>query len=146
MLINEMDLFKGVSQNFMDQMNGIVVKESYDRGVFLFKNGDPASNFYILREGRICICAEDKGYVVSFVYKPGDFFGWSSLLDRKSYSASAECVVTSTVSKIEKEKLTAILQKDLASGLIFYKNFAGIVGGRFIDSYNVKEWFPSIET
>jgi len=146
MLIGENDLFKGVGQDFMEQIDKIVVKESHDKGIFLFRTGDPANNFYILQEGRICICAEDKGYDVSFVYVPGDFFGWSSLLDRPSYSASAECVVPSVVHKLEKEKLNTIFQKDPANGLILYKNFAGIIGGRFIDSYSVKDWFPSVET
>ena len=146
MSIRENKLFKGVSQDFMDQINTIAVKESHEQGVSLFRTGDPPHNFYILHEGRICICAEDKGYEVSFVHIPGDFFGWSSLLDRTSYSASAECVIPSTVVKIEKKQLNAVLKKDPANGLVFYKNFAEVIGGRFVDSNHVKDWFPSIET
>ena len=140
------DLFNGVSEDFMSQIDAIVDRETHDKGVFLFRTGDTADKFYILQEGRICICAEKSGHAVSFVYNQGDFFGWSSLLERKSYSASAECVVPSKVLKIESGKLNAVLQKDPANGLIFYKNFAKIAGGRFIDSHSVKDWFPSIET
>lgn len=146
MFIKTNKLFKEVGQDFMDQINTIALKESPEKGVVLFRTGEPANNFYILQEGRICVCAEDQGYEVSFVHVPGDFFGWSTLLDRPSYSASAECVIPSKIIRIEKKKLDAVLKGDPSSGLIFYKNFAGIIGGRFIESYHVKDWFPSIET
>jgi CRP-like cAMP-binding protein len=144
--IRENRLFKGVGKDFTDLIEAIAVRESPGKGVFLFKTGDPANHFYILEEGRICICAEQKGHEVSFVHSPGEFFAWSTLLDRSSYSASAESVVPSRVIKIEKNKLNEVLKRDPANGLIFYRNFAEIIGGRFLDSYKVKDWFPGAET
>ena len=141
----EIDLFKGVSKKFMGEVKKIMKKETCEKGAVLFKTGDPAKNFFILQEGRISICAEDRGHAVSFIRTPGEFFGWSCLLDRTCYSASAESVVQSTVLKIAKDKLCTIMQKDPANGLIFYKNFAVIIGGRFIESQQVKDWFPSVE-
>lgn len=146
MSIRENRLFKGVGQDFTDHINAIAVRESHTKGIFLFKTGDPADHFYILEEGRICICSEKKGHEVSFVYTPGEFFAWSTLLDRPSYSASAECVIPSRIIKIEKKKLDEVLKKDPANGLIFYRNFAEIIGGRFLDSYKVRDWFPAAET
>jgi CRP/FNR family cyclic AMP-dependent transcriptional regulator len=146
MSIRENRLFKGVGKGFIDQIESIAVRESHGKGVFLFKTGDPANHFYILEEGRICVCADTKGHEVSFIYTPGEFFAWSSLLDRTSYSASAECVIPSRVIKIEKKKLNEVLKKDCLNGLIFYRNFAEIIGGRFLDSYKVKDWFPGAET
>ncbi len=146
MSIKENKLFKGAGQDFIHQINAIAVRESHPQGVSLFKTGDPADHFYILEEGRICICADQRGHEVSFVYTPGEFFAWSALLDRPSYSASAECVVPSRIIKIEKKKLNELLKRDPANGLIVYRNFAEIIGGRFLDSYKVKDWFPGAET
>ncbi len=146
MSIRENRLFKGVGKNFIEHIEAIAVRESHGKGVFLFKTGDPANHFYILEEGRICICADKKGHEVSFIYTPGEFFAWSTLLDRPSYSASAECVVPSRVLKIAKKQLNEVLQNDCLNGLIFYRNFAEIIGGRFLDSYKVKDWFPGAET
>jgi CRP-like cAMP-binding protein len=146
MSIRENRLFKGVGKDFVDQINAIAVRESHAQGAYLFRTGDAADHFYMLEEGRICICADTRGHEVSFVRTPGDFFAWSTLLDRPSYSASAECVIPSRIIKIEKKKLTALLKKDPANGLVFYKNFAEIIGGRFLDSYKVRDWFPAAET
>jgi CRP-like cAMP-binding protein len=73
-MVREIDLFKGVSKKFMGEVNKIMKKETCEKGAVLFKTGDPAKNFFILQEGRISICAEDRGHVVSFIRTPGEFF------------------------------------------------------------------------
>lgn len=139
-------LYKGLSEDFLARLDAIAVQESHEKGAVLIKNGEPAQNFYILEEGRICIRAERKENSVSFLHTPGDFFGWSCLLDRPAYSASAECVLPSSVVRIEKKKLDALLKNDCLNGLTFIKNFADIIGGRFLDTHSAHDWFPAIET
>jgi len=139
-------LFKGLSKEFLAELDAIAIRETKEKGDILIKNGDPAKNFYLLEEGRICIRAERKNNSVSFLHTPGDFFGWSCLLDRPAYSASAECVIPSSVVRIEKKKLDALFKKDCLDGLTFIKNFADIIGGRFLDTHSAHDWFPAIET
>jgi CRP/FNR family transcriptional regulator, cyclic AMP receptor protein len=139
-------LFKGLSKDFLAQLDAIAVQESIEKRTILINNGDPAKYFYLLEEGRICIRDERKKHSVSFLHTPGDFFGWSCLLDRPTYSASAECVIPSKIVRIEKKKLDALFKKDCLNGLIFIKNFADIVGGRFLDTHSTHDWFPAIET
>ncbi len=139
-------LFKGVSSNFINEIEKIMVREEHNKGDTLFKTGDPAESFYILEDGRICICADQKDHSVSFIHSPGAFFGWSSLLNRYTYSASAEATIQTRVIRIGRTKLNEIFNKDPANGLIFFRNFADIVGGRFIDVSTAKDWFPSVST
>ena len=139
-------LFVGLGEGFLAGLDAIVVKETEDKGTILFRTGDPAKNFYILEEGRICIRAEKSNHSVSFLHTAGDFFGWSCLLDRPVYSASAECIIPSRLIRIEKNKLDALLTKDSLNGLQFIKNFADIIGGRFLDTHSTQDWFPAIET
>jgi hypothetical protein len=42
-----------------------------------------------------------------------------------------------TLAKIEKEKLLALLEKDPASGLLFYKRLAFAIGQRLVNTYNM---------
>jgi len=139
-------LFIGLGEDFLAGLAAIADKESEDKGTILFRTGDPAKNFYILEEGRICIRAEKFDHSVSFLHTAGDFFGWSFLLDRPVYSASAECVIPSRLLRIEKNKLDVLLKKDSMNGLQFIKNFADIIGGRFLDTHSTQDWFPAIET
>jgi CRP-like cAMP-binding protein len=139
-------LFKGLHSDFTARIDKILVREKHAKGAVLFKTGDPADSLYILEEGRISVCADQKDHSVSFVHTPGDFFGWSSLLERPAYSASAEAVVQSAVMRINKADLEKIFTEDPANAFQFMRNFAGIVGSRFIERATAKDWFPSVST
>lgn len=139
-------LFNGVSSDFIRRMEEIIEKEDHGKGEILFKTGDPAENFYILEEGRICICAEKEDHSVSFIHTPGAFFGWSSLLNRLSYSASAEATIPTRVLRINRAKLEELFKNDPENALVFFRNFTDVVGGRFIDGSTAKDWFPSVST
>jgi CRP/FNR family transcriptional regulator, cyclic AMP receptor protein len=139
-------LFKGMKDDFITAAEKTLMREKHAKGDLLFKTGDPADSLYILEDGRISICADQNDHSVSFIHAPGDFFGWSSLLNRPAYSASAEAVLPTTVLRIKKDTLETIFKQDPAGGFLFIRNFANIVGGRFIDRSSAKDWFPSVST
>ena len=110
-------------------------EESYAPGDFLFRQGEPARNFYILREGRVRLSVGVQGLLAYVASDPGDIIGWSSLVENDTYTASAECLVPVKVSKIEKSQLDEILLEDPVSGMIFFKNLAALIGRRLVKSY-----------
>ncbi len=138
MFIKETDLFEGMSQGFIDEIAKIMVEESYSEGSFLFKEGDPANDFYVLEEGtvRLTIGGEEGEHITYIMNTPGDSFGWSSLVERDTYTANAECRQPAKVIKIEKAKLNRIFEKHHFSGLMFYKRLARIIGERLVNTYN----------
>ena len=137
MFINEIDLFKGMGQGFINEIAKVIVEESYDVGSFLFKEGDPADYFFVLEEGSVRLTIGEEGHITYTIDTPGDSFGWSSLVDRSTYTANAECTQPTKVVKIEKEKLNNIFEKHRFSGLLFYKRLAKIIGERLINNYRV---------
>ena len=136
MFIKEIDLFEGMSQGFIDEIAKIMVEESCNKGSFLFREGEPADNFYVLEEGGVRLTIGEEGHITYTINTSGDSFGWSSLVDRDVYTASAECNEPTKVIKIEKEKLRRIFDKHQFSGLMFYKRLARIIGERLINNYN----------
>ncbi len=136
MFIKESELFKGMSQEFMNELAKIMVEESYEKGTFLFKESDSANFFYVLEEGRVRLSVGTQGHIVYSLTDPGDALGWSSLVGRDTYTASAECLAQSKLIKIEREKLNKIFEKHLADGALFFKHLAGLIGQRLINSYN----------
>ena len=136
MFVRETDIFKGMSQEFMTELGKIMEEKSYKEGTFLFKEGDAADYFYVLEEGRVKLSIGGRGHIINIATDSGEAFGWSSLVGRETYTASAECLVPCRLIRIEKEKLNKLFEKHLTDGVIFYKHLAGIVGQRLINSYN----------
>ena len=135
MFIHEADLFKGMSQEVIKEIDSSMIEESYEEGASLFKEGDPASNFYILGDGKVRLIIGKEGYMTHVVSNPGEAFGWSSLVEDGFYTASAKCSLPTKVLRIEKEELDKIFERHPVSGLSFFKRMAGVIGKRLINSY-----------
>ena len=135
MFIQQTDLFRGMDKDFVKETYDITTKQSSKEGEVLFSQGDQARHFYILLKGRVRLGTRDTGQVVHTVSRPGEAFGWSSLVGRDIYSASAECVQATKLLKIDREDFQKILEKDPTNGLSFFRRLAGALGERLINSY-----------
>jgi CRP-like cAMP-binding protein len=137
MYLKQKDIFWGMGKGFVKEIMEISVTESHKEGDWLFHGGDPANAFYMLLKGRIKLRLGETGHVVYVVSKAGEAFGWSSLIGRESFSASAECMTQTKLLKIHKDQLQKILEKDPANSLILFKRLAEILGNRLLQSYTI---------
>jgi len=136
MFVHQTDLFKEMSKLFIEELNKITVTENYAKGDLIFRVGEPAHNFYILLQGRVRMTIGENRPTITIANNPGEAFGWSCLVGFDSYTASAECLVPCTLAKIEKEKLLGLLEKDTASGMLFFRRLAAAIGQRLVGTYN----------
>jgi len=78
-----------------------ITRSRYAEGDFVFKRGEPATEFYIVEEGEVEVIqheSDNHGETIAVMGK-GEFFGESSLLDRRTHNHSIRCktAVTCTV-------------------------------------------------
>jgi CRP-like cAMP-binding protein len=137
MFIQQSDLFWGLNRDFVKKVMNIAEKRSYRKGDFLFHEGDPAANFYILIKGQVKLMIGETSQMVYTVDRAGEAFGWSSLIERDTYSASGECMEETLLQKIDSRALLNILEQDPINGLIFIKRLAGLIGNRLVWSYKM---------
>ena len=137
MYLKQKDIFWAMNKEFVKEVMDIAVTESHQQGEWLFHGGDPANAFYILLKGCVKLILGETGHVVYIVSNAGEAFGWSSLIDRGSFSASAECMTQTKLLKIDKNKLKNILEKDTANSFILFKRLAEILGNRLLQSYTI---------
>jgi CRP-like cAMP-binding protein len=136
MIIEQSDLFKGLSPEVINEIGKNMIKESHGKGSFIIDETHVAEHFYILEEGEIRLSVGEKGRITHLISNAGETFGWSSLVDRDTYTASAECLAPCKVVKIEKGKLSKIFEDDPASGMLFFRRLARIIGERLVNSYS----------
>ncbi|MBW2681667.1 MAG: cyclic nucleotide-binding domain-containing protein [Deltaproteobacteria bacterium] len=137
MYIQQSDLFWGMNRDFVKKVMNIAEKKSYGKGHFLFHEGDPAVNFYVLIKGQVKLMIGETSQMVYTVDRAGEAFGWSSIIERDTYSASGECMEETILQKIDSRALLNILEKDPVNGLIFIKRLAGLIGNRLVWSYKM---------
>jgi CRP-like cAMP-binding protein len=137
MYLKQKDIFWGIDKGFVKEIMDMAATETHKEGKWLFREGDPANSFYILLKGRIKLSLGETGHIVYVVSNAGEAFGWSSLIGRDSFSASAECMAESKLLKWDKDKLQEVLKKDPANSHLLYKRLAELLGNRLLQSYTI---------
>ena len=137
MYLKQKDIFWGMRKDFVKKIMDMAVTASHQGGEWLFREGDPTNNFYILLKGHVKLSLGDTGHIVYIVNSAGEAFGWSSLIGRESFSASAQCMVQSKLLNWDKTKLQKILKKDPENSLLLYKRLAELLGNRLLQSYTI---------
>lgn len=137
MYIRQSDLLLGTSMDFVKKVMDICQMVSHEEGEILFRENDEARSFYILLNGRVKLSAGKDIQVVYDVGQNGEAFGWSSLIGRDVYSASAKCVEPTKLLVADRVKLNQVLEEDPANGIIFMKHLAATLGNRLMETYKM---------
>jgi CRP/FNR family transcriptional regulator len=132
MQFKQADILAGLSREFIARMMEVGEKSTYDQGTVLFSQGDPARNLYILVKGRVRLSSGDQKNSIYTVNHGGEAFGWSSLVGGISYTASAECVESSTLFAFDRDQMEMLLRGDHESAALLYKNLARTLGNRLV--------------
>ena len=137
MIIEESNLFAGLSSEFMDELNKSLIPENPKDGEMLYRKGEHADYLYILVEGRVRVALGDQGQIALVVSNPGDAVGWSSLVEDEVHSAAAECLGSCRINKIARETLAGIFDRHPVTGLQFYRRLAKLFRRQLVDTYRL---------
>jgi CRP-like cAMP-binding protein len=102
----------------------------------LFREGNPALNFYTIISGKVNLFIRARNHIYS-IDIPGEVFGWSTLVNRKTYSATAECIEPTTLYRFDKNDLFKMLEDHPQYAITFYKNITQTLGNRPIACYDL---------
>jgi len=129
--------FKGFPSEFLKDLLALGEKVTYEPNQILFRQGEEADYFYVLTQGKVDISVGESGHTVYTVNHPGEVFGWSCVLGRTQYSATAETKEKTSVVRIKGDEVTKYLEKDPSKGLIFFKAVARVLVNRLLQLYNL---------
>jgi CRP/FNR family cyclic AMP-dependent transcriptional regulator len=136
MIVKEIEIFKGIAPEVMNQIADICLEENYSKDVVLFNKGEKAENLYILEEGSVHLVIENGGTITYTLNEQGQVFGWSSMVESGQYTASGICATDLKVLKIEKDRLDKIFSQYPDAGLRILKRLAAVISQRLTNAYN----------
>ena len=137
MYIKQKELFEGLGKGFIKEIIDLTEKKTYRAGDVVFREGNHAGRFYVLLRGRVRLTVGEGRQVAFMVNHAGETFGWSSLLGRSAYAASAVCEEPTALLRVDRVKLNMVLEKDPANGLILLRRLAQMLGHRLHEAYKV---------
>ncbi|MBP1734825.1 MAG: cyclic nucleotide-binding protein [Deltaproteobacteria bacterium] len=133
--IEESDLFKGVSPEFLQEIGRAGEIRSFKRGTIICRADEKARYLYQLIEGNIDIMVAEKETIHFTVNRPGEIFGWSALVEPYKYTATALCNSDARVVRMSREAIESIIMKYPSDGLAILRHLTGIISQRLRHAY-----------
>ena len=135
MIVKEIDLFRGIDPEVMEEIANICSEEEYAKDTVLFEKGEEAESLYILEQGALNLVIKDGGSLIYSLTEPGEVFGWSSLVESGVYTASGVCATDIKAVKIKREKLDKIFDRHPEVGFKVLKRLARVISQRLSNAY-----------
>lgn len=128
-LLGESPVFAGLEPAWLELIAGCAKNVVFSKGDPLFREGDPADTFYLVRRGRVALSTHlpARGEVLIETIDPGEVIGWSWLFEpyRWHFDAVAACDVGAVA--FDGECLRGKCQSDHELGHALMLRFAHVM-------------------
>jgi CRP-like cAMP-binding protein len=106
-------LFTGLPPKDLQDIAEVTVIKSLSKGDYLFREGDPASGFYVIQRGSVNVHrvnAAGKEQIIH-IFRTGESFAEVALASEKGYPADAVALEPSQVLLVQKNGILALLRR-----------------------------------
>jgi CRP/FNR family cyclic AMP-dependent transcriptional regulator len=136
--IQQSRVFQGLNNQQLQTIASIAREEAYATGQAIFKEGEPALNFYILEEGKVILEMRPapvrehspSPLVIIDVIVKGETFGWSALVQPHIFTLSASTADKSKVVTIGGGKLRELMDADPVMGYQVMTGLSQVIASR----------------
>jgi CRP-like cAMP-binding protein len=128
-ILKEQSLFKGMDGEYLDHIAGCASNVRFKQGEQIFKEGDNADFFYLVRHGRVGldIFVPHRGPVTIETVKKGEVLGWSWLFPPYKRQYDARAVVLTRAVAFDGRCLRGKSEENNDFGYDLMKRFAQVM-------------------
>jgi CRP/FNR family cyclic AMP-dependent transcriptional regulator len=124
-------IFTPLSRQMVENLAAIGDMTTAEKGEYLFHEGDPAEDFYIIKEGKVILEFErPEGTMDTEMVSPGMGVGCSSLAGLSRYTAHGRCEEDSRFLHWRQSALRELFDRENRLGYLLLKASAKMVGRR----------------
>ncbi len=128
-IVGEHPFFAGLGEAFTNLVSGCAKNVRFEAGQYLFHEGDPADEFYLLRHGRVALqlTAPGRGAVTFLTVGPGELAGVSWLIPPYKWTFDARALELTRAIAIDATCLRNKCEADHDLGYEVMKRFMTIL-------------------
>lgn len=125
-------LFEGLRHEQLALLAPLLRRVVFPAGATPFTQGDTAGELYLLESGQVAIRTSpyDGGYMNIATIQPEGIFGWSAVLGRPRYTASAVCLIDAQALAIRGRDLRRVMRSDSELSSLLLERMAQIAADR----------------
>ena len=124
--------FQGFEPHRLNLIVGCAREVEYKDNQYLFREGEKAGDFFVLREGRARLETHNArdGAVDVQTIEPGDVLGWSWLMSPHTWHFDARALRATKAVALDGEKLRKLFEEDHTLGFRFMKKMLHVMEQR----------------
>lgn len=125
-LLPDVPAFEGLDEGYLELIAGCGSNRVFEAGEYLFREGDPADSFFVLRRGRIAleVFVPSRGQVIVSTHGDGEVVGWSWLFPPYRWQFDGRAAETSHAIAFDGACLRGKCDADDALGYELMQRFA----------------------
>jgi CRP/FNR family cyclic AMP-dependent transcriptional regulator len=131
-LLAEHPFFSGLEPRHLALLVGCAANVRFNPGEFLFRQGEAANQFYLIRHGQVAIeiHAPERGAIILQTLDAGEVAGWSWLVPPHEWRFDARAVELTRAIALDGECLRRKCAEDHDLGYELLKRFARVIAER----------------
>ena len=131
-LIAEHPFSDGLEMPHLKLLVGCASNVRFEPGQFVFREGDEANQFYLIRHGKVTleIHAPPRGSIIIQTLSEGDVLGWSWLFPPYRWKFSAKAIESTRAIALDGKCLRGKSEEDHDLGYELLKRFARVIQER----------------
>lgn len=131
-ILAESPFLQGLQPEYLALITGCASNVRFDGGQYLFREGEEAEKFFIIRHGRIGleIYSPDRGAITIQTLEAGDILGWSWLVPPYQWRFDAKATELVRAVALDGKCLRTKCEEDHNLGYTLLKRFAHIIEQR----------------
>lgn len=124
--------FRDLPPEYLPILLGCASNAVFEAGVYIFREGGAADNFYLIREGKVALEAAAAGQnpLTVQTLSGGEVLGWSWLVPPFRWCFDARAVETTRVAALDGKCLRRKCEDEPRLGYELLKRFAGVIVAR----------------
>jgi len=128
-IVSESPVFDGLTADRLELIAGCAHNAGFAAGERLFREGEPADTFYLVRKGRVALSthAPARGSVVIETLDPGEVVGWSWLFPPHVWQFDARAVEDVRAVAFDGACLRGKCEADHSLGYELMQRFASVM-------------------
>lgn len=128
-VLAEHPFFRDLPPDDLAYIAGCAKNVRFDEGQYIFREGEQADHFYLIRHGRVAleIFVPERGPLVTETIAEGEVLGWSWLFPPYRWSSDARAVEVTAAVALDGACLRAKCETDTRLGYELMRRFAQII-------------------
>jgi len=131
-IVGQHPFFKGMEARHVQLIAGCAKNVRFDEGEIIFREGDPADQFYFIREGLVAVelMIPQRGFTTLQTVGEGEVLGWSWLLAPYRWRFGARTLQPTRALAFDGKCLRGKCEEDHDLGYEMLKRFTNVVTER----------------